>query len=323
MKPGPDGHFESTGPATVTLLVNPFSRHGTGRRVGDEAEEVFRRNGIDVKKLVGANADEAARMAADAAADANDALVVVGGDGTVRLAVQAAYGTGKPLAIIPAGSGNDVARNLGIPVDDVAGAVAAAIHGHRRTIDIGRLTFPDGRSELFTTIAATGFDAEVTARAIDMRWPRGQSRYTIAALRELIRLRSRHYQVRVDDEQFEHDLVFAAIGNTNSYGGGMLITPAADVSDGLLDITLAVRPSRFARMTLARVFPKVFTGAHVHHPMVHTLRGREIELYCDPPARVSVDGDLVGLLPITIDVLPASMDFFVPAGADPGRTPTT
>ncbi|MET9200559.1 YegS/Rv2252/BmrU family lipid kinase [Gordonia sp. NPDC003585] len=300
-------------PEHVTLLVNPYARHGAGTRVAAEAARALHSAGVEVEMLVGEDADEAADLAGKAARGATDALAVVGGDGTIRLAVEASIGTGTPLAIIPAGSGNDVARNLDIPLGSPAKAAEILLTGRRRTVDLGRVTFPDGHTALFTTVAATGFDASVTERAIAMSWPRGQARYTLAAMRELVGLRTRHYQVRVDDERSEGDVVFAAIGNTTSYGGGMQITPDASMSDGALDVTVGHRPPRFARTTVARVFPKVFSGEHVSHPMVRTLRGREIELYCDPPAAVSIDGDLVGELPAVFEVVPDAIEIYAPA----------
>lgn len=300
-------------PEHVTLLVNPYARHGAGTRVAAEAARALHSAGVEVEMLVGEDADEAADLAGKAARGATDALAVVGGDGTIRLAVEASIGTGTPLAIIPAGSGNDVARNLDIPLGSPAKAAEILLTGRRRTVDLGRVTFPDGHTALFTTVAATGFDASVTERAIAMSWPRGQARYTLAAMRELVGLRTRHYHVRVDDERSEGDVVFAAIGNTTSYGGGMQITPDASMSDGALDVTVGHRPPRFARTTVARVFPKVFSGEHVSHPMVRTLRGREIELYCDPPAAVSIDGDLVGELPAVFEVVPDAIEIYAPA----------
>ncbi|KAF0971282.1 MULTISPECIES: diacylglycerol/lipid kinase family protein [Gordonia] len=296
----------------ATIVASPYARHGTGLRVAHHAADLLRAQEIEVEVIVGEDMADAADLAGKAARGDTDVLAVAGGDGTIRLAVEASIGSGKPLAVIPAGSGNDFARNLGIPLD-TAEAVKVILGGHRQPVDLGRVSFPDGRTALFATVAATGFDAAVTARAIDMRWPRGQARYTIAALLELIALRSRHYQVRVDDETVEADLIFAAIGNTTSYGGGMRITPTASVSDGLLDVTLAKNPPRLARPTLAGVFPKVFTGKHVDHPLVQTMRGSEVELYCDPPALVSVDGDLVGELPAVFEAVPHAVEVFTPA----------
>ncbi|MCD2145840.1 diacylglycerol/lipid kinase family protein [Gordonia paraffinivorans] len=296
----------------ATIVASPYARHGTGLRLAHRAADLLRAHGVEVEVIVGEDIADAAERAGKAARGDTDVLVIAGGDGTVRLTVEAAYGSGKPLAVIPAGSGNDFARNLGIPLD-VDSAVQVVLDGHREPVDLGRVTFANGRTALFSTVAATGFDAAVTARANEMRWPKGQARYTLAALLELIGLRPHHYQVRVDDTTIEDDLIFAAIGNTTSYGGGMRITPTATVSDGLLDITLARTPARIPRLTLARVFPKVFTGKHVDHTLVRTLRGAEIELYSDPPALVSVDGDLVGGLPAVLEAVPRAIEVFTPA----------
>lgn len=307
------GSGAGSGIGHVTVLANPHARRGAGRHIAQQAVAGLGARGIDVELLIGRDADEATDLAGKVARGSTDVLAVVGGDGSLRLALEASFGTGKPLGIVPAGTGNDVARNLDIPLDDVDAALDVIVAGRTRTIDVGRVTFPDGTSRLFSTVAATGFDASVTARALEMGWPTGQARYTLAALRELIGLRARHYDVRVDETKVDGDLVFAAIGNTTSYGGGMQITPSALMSDGLLDVTMATQPSRFARLTVARVFPKVFTGTHVRHPMVRTMRGREIELYCDPTALVSVDGDLVGELPAVFEAVPAAATVLTPA----------
>lgn len=296
----------------VMVLASPQSRHGGGQEVANAAVDAFRSSGVDAVLEVGSDVSHASDLARDAASSGTDALVVCGGDGSIRLALEASYGSGTPIGVIPAGSGNDMARNLGIPLHDPLAAVEVIVAGHTRRMDIGRTTFPDGDSHLFTTVAATGFDASVTERASRMGWPKGQSRYTLAALLELVRLRSRHYRIRVDDETCEEDLVFAAIGNATSYGGGMQVTPAASMFDGAINLTVARYPARLPRTTIARLFPTVFSGAHVRHALVSTWVGTEVELYCDPTALVSLDGDLVGQLPAVFEVIPDALEVFAP-----------
>ena len=307
---------DTSAPERVTVITNPYSRHGAGLRIGDEAVDRLRRCGLSTTVLLAPTAAEASAMAASAARGGTDALVVVGGDGTVRLTLEATLDTGTPVGIIPAGSGNDVARNLGIPLDDTARAVDIVAGGVRRSVDVGQATFPEGRTALFATVAATGFDASVASRAAALSWPHGTSRFTVAVLREVGALSTRHYQVRVDDTQVEGDVVLAAIGNTTSYGGGMHITPGAAMDDGALDVTVVRVPKRFSRVTYVSLFSRVFWGQHVGSSVVDTLRGKEIELYCDPPAPVSLDGDIVGVLPAVFEVLPDAAEIFVPAGRD-------
>lgn len=295
----------------VALLVNPHSRHGLGMSVAAQARTEFAGRGVEVEVLTGTDADDAERLAVGACTSADvDALVVVGGDGSIRLALDAAVGTGgsTPVGVIPAGSGNDLARALRIPIDDVGAAVDVIVGGAITRIDLGRVTLGDGVATSFVTVAATGFDADVTARAVSMAWPKGQARYTVAAARELIGLSPRRYRIVVDGvPEVDADVVFAAVGNTRSYGGGMLVTPGASLTDGQLDVTLATYQRRFGRITIARIFPRVFKGTHVEHELVRQLRGARIEIDAEPTALVSVDGDVVGSLPAVFEVLPGAV----------------
>ncbi|NMO03412.1 diacylglycerol kinase [Gordonia sp. TBRC 11910] len=295
----------------IALLVNPHSRHGLGVRVAEHAQRGFANRGVAVEVLTGSDAVDAERLAVDACnSDDIDAVVVVGGDGSIRLALDAAVAAGgtTPIGVIPAGSGNDLARALRLPIDDVSAAVDVIVGGGVTRIDLGRVTLDGGATTTFVTVAATGFDADVTARAVSMRWPKGQSRYTLAAARELIGLGPRRYRIVVDGEpKVDADVVFAAVGNTRSYGGGMLVTPDASLTDGQLDVTLAAYQRRLGRITIARIFPRVFTGTHVEHSLVRQLRGARIEISAEPTALVSVDGDVVGSLPAVFDVLPSAV----------------
>ncbi|GAB17256.1 hypothetical protein GOEFS_022_00370 [Gordonia effusa NBRC 100432] len=300
----------------VALLVNPHSRHGHGAAVAAQAQEAFATLGVRVEVLTGSDAADAERLAVEACERSDvDALVAIGGDGSIRLAVDAALEAGgtKPVGVIPAGTGNDLARALNVPIDDVPEAVSVIASGRTTKIDLGRVSLGDGVTTTFVTVAATGFDAEVTARAVSMAWPRGQARYTLAALRELVGLSSRRYRIVVNGElKVDGDVVFAAVGNTRSYGGGMLITPGASLTDGELDVTLASYQRRFGRITVARIFPRVFKGTHVEHPLVQTLRGAKIEISSQPTALVSVDGDVIGSLPATFEVLPSAVAVLTP-----------
>lgn len=296
----------------VTVIANPTSRHGAGRRIAAQTAHALTARGVSFELLMGETSDATADLAGKAARTDTDALAVIGGDGTLRVVLEAAMGTGTPIGLIPAGSGNDTARNLGIPLDDVDGAIDIILAGRCRFLDLGRATFADGTTAVFATIAATGFDAAVAARAGEMSWPSGQSRYTVAALRQLPALNNHHYQVRVDDAELEEDVAFTAIANTTSYGGGLPIAPDARMDDGLFEITVALRPRHFARFAFARALARLRAGKRSDLPMVRTLRGREVELYGDPPAEVSLDGDLLGTLPAVFDVVPRATRILAP-----------
>ena len=168
-----------------------------------------------------------------------DALVVVGGDGIVSVALQALAQSDIPLGIIPAGTGNDHAREFGIPTKDPAAAADIIVDGRAETIDLGRITGADGTDRWFGTVMAAGFDSLVTDRTNRMRWPHGRMRYNVAMVAELSKLRLLPFRLTFDGgDELATDLTLAAFGNTRSYGGGMLICPDADHSDGLLDATM-------------------------------------------------------------------------------------
>ena len=187
-------------------------------------------------------AEHAGRLVREGLAAGTDALVVVGGDGVISVALQEVGGGDVPLGIIPAGTGNDHAREFGIPTNDPEAAADIVVDGWTETIDLGRIQCGKGRQKSdkwFGTVAATGFDSLVTDRANRMRWPRGRMRYNLAMLAELSALRLLPFRMVLDGrDEIVADLTLAAFGNTRSYGGGMLICPNADHTDGQLDITM-------------------------------------------------------------------------------------
>lgn len=246
-------------------------------------------------------------------------MAVAGGDGTVALALQVLAQTGTPLGIIPAGTGNDIAEMLGLRelrADDAADAIAG---GQTRDIDLARVRRDGQPPVFFASVLASGFDSRVNDRANRMRWPRGSSRYTIAILRELVALRRIAYEVELTDAdgtltRFDGPLLMAAAANGTSYGGGVRIAPGADPADGELDVVL-VRPTRRARFL--RLLPRVYRGTHGNVPEVGMHRARRVTLRATGVTAYA-DGDPIGPLPVTIDVVPRALRVFAPS---PGSVP--
>ena len=298
---------------SVTLLVNPAARSGAHTGAATRAAERLREHGITTTIVSGGSARESAELLHTAVGLGTSAVVVAGGDGTVSLAVQALAGTGIPLGIVPSGTGNDFAGALGLHDLDVAAAADLVIAGHTRAIDVARITRSDGTTTTFASVLASGFDSKVNDRANGMRWPRGGSRYTIAILIEFLRLRGMPFQVELTladgtAERIDGDLVMATVGNTSMYGGGIPICPEADPGDGLLDVTL-VRTA--GRLRLARLVAHAYKGTHTTFPGVITRRVTGVRLD-SPGVTAYADGDPVGALPLTIDVLPGALTVFAP-----------
>lgn len=287
----------------IAVLTNPTSGKGRGGRIGDVVIPRLTDAGYQVRALVGRDADEAQDLARTAVADGIETLVVIGGDGMVHLATQAVAGSSTRLGLVPAGTGNDVARALDLPRKDPAAATDVIIGGKGRAVDLARIG-----NRYFVTVLAAGFDAIVNERANDMSWPKGRMRYNIATLAELRTFSPIPYVVEVDGEQHRFDAMMVAVGNTSSFGGGMRITEGAVMDDGILDV-VAIMP--MTKLELIRTFPKLFTGSHVNHPKYRHYSGKRITVAA-PGIVAYADGERMAALPLTVEVAPQALRVLVP-----------
>jgi diacylglycerol kinase (ATP) len=282
----------------IALLTNPTAGKGRGAKVRRGALERLRGAGLTVRDLQGRDANEALDLARQCVAGGVDALVVCGGDGMVHLAVQAVAESGTPLGIVPAGTGNDVARYFDLPRKDPDAAVDRVLAWQTRTVDLAR-----SGSQYFVTVLAAGFDAVVNERANRMTWPKGQMRYNIATLAELRVFEPLPYTLQLDDHRVSLEAMLVAVGNGPSFGGGLRITEGAVLDDGLLDVVI-IKP--ISKPDLIRTYPKLFKGTHVHHPQYVHHRVRSVTVAA--PGIVSyADGERFGPLPLTVECAPGAL----------------
>jgi diacylglycerol kinase (ATP) len=289
------------GSREIALLTNPTAGKGRGARARTVAVERLRRAGMQVRDLQGSDADEALDLARSSVADGVGALVVVGGDGMVHLAVQAVAGTGIPLGIVPAGTGNDVARYFDLPRKNPEAAVDAVIAGRTRTVDLAR-----SGTKYYMTVLSAGFDAIVNKRANEMTWPKGQMRYNIATVAELRTFRPLSYTLDLDGETVHLEAMLVAVGNGPSFGGGLRITEGAKLDDGMLDVVV-IRP--MSRGSLVRTYPKLFSGTHVTHPKYEHHLVRSVTV-ASAGITAYADGERFGDLPLTIECAPGALTVF-------------
>jgi diacylglycerol kinase (ATP) len=295
----------------LVVAINQSARFGANKGVGDTMVERLRALGHDVVDLVEPTYAELVASAKREIATKPDALIVVGGDGMVNLGVNLVAGTGVPLGLIPAGTGNDMARALGIPHEDQSAALDVlidALDRPARVIDAGLVTDAAGETRWFGCMLSAGFDSLVNERANRMQHPKGASRYTIAMLLELVTLKPIQYTITHDGETFESGGMMMSVGNGVSLGGGMKVTPTALVDDGLLDI-LVVGP--LTRIQFLRIFPKVFAGTHIEDPRVRIIKAKKIRIEADDVVAYT-DGERFASLPIDIEVKPGALKVFAP-----------
>jgi diacylglycerol kinase (ATP) len=289
-------------PRQIALLTNPTAGKGRGGRARAAVLERLRGAGLGVRDLSGRDADEALDLARAAVAEDTESLVVLGGDGMVHLAVQAVAGTGIPLGIVPAGTGNDVARYFDLPRKDPVAAADRVIAGRTRQVDLAR-----AGSKYFATVLCAGFDALVNERANRMTWPKGQMRYNLATLAELRVFRPLPYTLEIDGRQLKLDAMMVSVGNGPSFGGGLRITEGAVLDDGLLDVVI-IKP--MSRRSLVRTYPQLFKGTHVTHPRYEHHLARTVTIAA-PGITTYADGERFGDLPLTVECAPGALTVYV------------
>jgi diacylglycerol kinase (ATP) len=288
--------------SNVALLVNPTAGKGRAASMVARVTERLRAGGANVAILVGRDAEDAAALARQAVSDGVDALVALGGDGMVHLALNVVAGTPTPLGVIPAGTGNDLAATLQLPTKDPAGAA---------DVLIGKLNGPGPRpidavrvgEKWFGCVLGAGFDSRVNDRANRMSWPRGRMRYNLAILAELRVFKPLPFVLELDGERWETEAMLVAVGNAKSYGAGMKVTPDAEIDDGVVDVQVL---GPVSKPEFLKTFPKVFKGTHVSHPAVTIKRAKVVSM-ASPGVTAYADGEYLADLPIVCETVPGAV----------------
>jgi len=285
----------------LALLVNPTAGKGRAAKVVADVTARLRAGGSNVAILVGKDAADAQALARQAVADGVDAVVALGGDGMVHLALNVVAGTPTPLGIIPAGTGNDLANTLRLPTKDpvaAAGVIVAKLAAGGRPMDAVRVG-----DKWFGCVLGAGFDSRVNDRANRMSWPRGRMRYNLAILGELRVFKPLPFVLELDGVRWETEAMLVAVGNAKSYGAGMKVTPDAEVDDGLVDVQVL---GPVSKPEFLKTFPKVFKGTHVNHPQV-TIRRAKVVSLSSPGVTAYADGEYLADLPITCETVPGAV----------------
>jgi diacylglycerol kinase (ATP) len=285
----------------VVVLASPAAGRGRAGVLAEDVLTAFTDAGLRARLLTATTGADGERQATEAVRDGAAAVVAVGGDGTVHRALQSVAGTTTPLAVVPAGTGNDLVRALGIPATPREAARAAAedlVEGRSTTVDAGRTG-----DRWWATVLCCGFDSAVSDRANRLRWPRGRRRYDVAVLAELARHRPREVTVVLDGESQTLPVTMIAVGNTPWYGGGMKVCPGADPTDGQFDVTVVGATSR---LELIRTKPLLTLGTHVEHRSVTVHRASRVEL-TSAGVTTYADGEPVAPLPAVAECVPGAL----------------
>lgn len=284
----------------LKLIYNPSAGRGRARRHIAEAEALLRARGARLDIEASNSPADLTRIARDSSAAAYDRVVICGGDGTLNLAVREFDLSRGTLALLPQGSGDDFARVLGIP-RKLKAACDLIIDGSPREVDVAV-----ANGIRYLGVAGLGFDSEVAAYANGVKLLRGSAVYLYSIFRVLPRFKP--HRVRVNERNQE--IMFAVVGNSPQYGGGIRIVPTAIVDDRQLDLCVVHRTTRGE---LLKTLPRAYTGTHVKSEFIEITRGTEFRFQSDELLEVYADGEKITTTPVQFALAEQRLRIIAPA----------
>jgi len=280
------------------VVVNPKAGFGAAASLATQVVGFLQSRGIAYRMISPSSGAETKSLVKESLQSGETTrLLSVGGDGLFHLLLQFAVEFQVALAITPGGTGNDFYRTLGWFDYELVDYLEHLISTEPTLVDVGVV---DG--EYFGAVLSSGFDSVVNERANKMNWPKGPAKYNAAIALEFPKFKAIDFKIFADEKVLEVEAMLIAIGNGQSYGGGMRVCPGADLQDGLLDLMILHPVSKLEFM---KVFPTVYKGAHVEHPQVEVFRAKQIRI--ESSAIAYADGERIGQLPVQVESLPQSL----------------
>lgn len=266
------------------LVFNPVAGHGRSQKQLDEVKRIFDEKGVEYSVHETTAEGHATKLAKSLVEKGAKFIVAIGGDGTIAEVAKAIYGTDASLGIIPAGTGNDYRRAVGVP-DEIEKSVDFLLKGKPTPCDALEVN-----GEIYLNIISMGFDVEVAKRANSYKIF-GSAAYTLAAIDRALFAKNQYATITIDGQEMKKNMLLVAIGNGSHYGGGMNSLPTADITDGLLDICLidATTP-----LNILKMLPKYVAGTHMDMDIVHIYSAKEILVKLDDKKLpINADGEIL------------------------------
>ncbi len=286
------------------IIANPTAGKGRAITLVKQVESILRKRAVKFDAELTKSPGDATDLARSASGEGWPVIVSLGGDGTVCEVINGLVGTDSTLGIISCGTGNDIARSLGVPIS-VEQAVSTLLAGAKRKIDVG-----SEKDQIFTNIAGVGFSCEVTIQANAMRRLRGSPAFFAATYKALSNLRARQMRIELDDEIIETKAVSVTISNMKYAGGGMVFAPDAVVDDGLFDICIV---REVGRISFAMTFPQMYKDMGAKHSALSRHRSSVVRIFTEEPMEKMFDGNINGKTPLEAKILAEAMDVLVPS----------
>jgi diacylglycerol kinase (ATP) len=297
---------------SAIVFVNSAAGGGRASAYLPRIEEVSKSLRINAKFVATNSARELESSARDAILQGEQLLIAMGGDGTFQALANAAFGANVVLGILPVGGGNDFAAALGLPNEPIE-AARAMLCGQPRCVDLVRVRTADGKTRLYAGGGGIGLDAEAARHAgRAYRHLPGRLRYIAAALRPLASYVPLDVYLdfpESDIPSFEASALLAAALNTPTYGAGVRLAPDATVDDGSLHVVLIEALSKLEVLTL---LPRLMGSGELRTPRVKRWRAQRVKLTTDRPCYFHGDGEILGMTPVEIEVVPKAVRVLAP-----------
>jgi len=265
----------------IFLIINKYAGHKDGARAVDLVIPYLRKNNSLVEYSFTNYPGHATELAQKAVADKYDLIVAVGGDGTVNEVAQALVGKGTPMGIIPMGSGNGLARELGISMN---------IKKSRKTLNYGKnieLDVCKLHQQRFLCTSGIGFDAMI-AHKMSQASSRGFMKYVQLVIRESISFRPIKVKMTIDGITFENSVFLITFANASQFGNNAYIAPQASMTDGLIDVVIV---NRFLKIWMPFFAVALFSGKITWLPFVECYKARQIDIEMANTTYFHFDGE--------------------------------
>ncbi|MEW9121424.1 MAG: diacylglycerol kinase family protein [Thermotaleaceae bacterium] len=286
------------------FIVNPTAGKGKALKPLGYIHQKLEEREISFDIKITKEKGEAEKIARWAAAEDYEKVVALGGDGTIYEILNGLIGRKTALGVIPLGTGNDFVKTMHIP-HNIEEALDIVIRGRKKRIDCGK-----ANERYFMNVASIGLDAEIVQKTESIKqYISGPTAYVAGVFKTLFQYQFQKLAIDIDGLRLEEKITLLAIGNGKYYGGGMKVTPDAQIDDGYFSICLI---KELGKLKILSLFPTIFTGEHIKEPVVKLYRGKEISVRSEGPLLVNVDGDIIGKTPVIFELVEKAIDVIVP-----------
>lgn len=288
----------------IFFVVNPVAGKGKVEIFIEEIENVMRDKKIKYKIAYTQYPGHAIEIASKVDPIVYHKIISVGGDGTIYEVINGIKDTSLIFGILPTGTGNDLARTIGIPMDKRE-ALDIILNEHTKLIDIGKFN-----GNFFINVAGVGLDVEVLKATNDFKkYIKGPIAYVLGLIKALRTFKAINLHMTIDGETYSKEVMVCAIGNGKYYGGGMKIVPTAQLEDGYFDICII---KKMSKLRLLSVFPRVFKGTHIELPWVELKKGKKVKIFTEKEILVNTDGEISKKTSPCFEVLEGRLNILVP-----------